>query len=354
MAKQLQSDPPKVFISYAWKNQPIAKKLQRDLQRDGVEVFVDYEKITGGDSLPARISAALDWCNTLILLWSAEADQSYYVSQEWESAFHLQKRIIPCVLDGTALPALLRSRLYLNFSSYQDGYAQLCRTLGVEPTVTMTPSPALAPEILVPPQHVDLRPGIPADFQKPPKAEARVTIKEPPALQLRNQPTTLLPEQVKAMLKRYDFYCHEYGWNKDWSNPQGKGIDNKFEIQQEGKVVVDRATGLMWQQSGSPEYMDYANAEKYIRDLNNQRFASYNDWRLPTLEEAMSLMESKKHGNLYIDPLFDQTQMWIWTADKESAGVAWVVYFGNGSCHRNDVDFRSHYVRAVRGGQSSI
>ncbi len=58
----------KIFISYAWENKPLARQLQRNLQRDGVEVFVDYEKITGGDSLPARISAALDWCDTLILL----------------------------------------------------------------------------------------------------------------------------------------------------------------------------------------------------------------------------------------------------------------------------------------------
>ena len=85
---------PKIFISYAWKNQTIAKRLQSDLKGDGVEVFVDYEKISGGDSLPERISAALEWCNTLVLLWSADSAQSYYVKQEWSSAFHLQKKII--------------------------------------------------------------------------------------------------------------------------------------------------------------------------------------------------------------------------------------------------------------------
>ena len=124
---------PKIFISYAWKNQTIAKRLQSDLQRDGVEVFVDYEKITGGDSLPERISAALEWCNTLVLLWSADSAQSYYVKQEWSSAFHLQKKIIACVLDGTKLPALLSGNLYLNFTPYETGYAQLCRSLGVVP-----------------------------------------------------------------------------------------------------------------------------------------------------------------------------------------------------------------------------
>lgn len=110
----------------------------------------------------------------------------------------------------------------------------------------------------------------------------------------------------------------------------------------------------MWQQSGSSEYMNYANAEKHIRDLNAKRFAGYSNSRLPTLEEAMSLMEPKKHGNLYIDPLFDQKQTWIWTADKESAGVAGVVYFYDGFCFHYPVDIYGSFVRAVRGGQSGI
>ena len=82
MANPQEVNIPKVFISYAWKNQSVAKQLQRDLIRDGVEVFVDYEKITGGDSLPARISAGLEWCNTLVLLWSVESAKSRYVSEE--------------------------------------------------------------------------------------------------------------------------------------------------------------------------------------------------------------------------------------------------------------------------------
>lgn len=167
MAKPSKSNSPKIFISYAWKNQATARQLQRDLQRDGIEVFVDYEKIVGGDSLPARISAALDWCDTIILLWSQGAAKSYWVAQEWESAFQLQKRIIPCVLESATLPALLRGRLYLDFSSYAAGYRQLCRTLGVTPGADQAARPQPPPQAAPPRQHVDLSPGGQPDAQSP-------------------------------------------------------------------------------------------------------------------------------------------------------------------------------------------
>lgn len=156
------------------------------------------------------------------------------------------------------------------------------------------------------------------------------------------------------MLKQHRFYCAEYDWTKGWSNPQGQGLPNEFMRQQGGKVVFDRATGLIWQQGGSPDFMTYEKAEEYISQLNADRFAGFTDWRLPTLEEAMSLMETeKKNGNLFIDPAFDKAQWWIWTADKLSASRAWSVHFYNGTCGNNGVGLNL-YVRAVRRGQSNL
>ncbi len=99
--------------------------------------------------------------------------------------------------------------------------------------------------------------------------------------------------------------------------------------------------------------MPFDDAEAYIQQLNAKKFGGYNDWRLPTLEEAMSLMEPKKHRELHIDRVFDRTQQWIWTADKESAGRAWCVFFNGGSCHHSGVGCDGD-VRAVRSGESVI
>ncbi|MDZ7360912.1 MAG: DUF1566 domain-containing protein [candidate division KSB1 bacterium] len=168
---------------------------------------------------------------------------------------------------------------------------------------------------------------------------------------LRSQPMSILKDDyVKFTLKQLDFFGgHRHN--------KGKGIAHQYELHEKdgAKLVIDHATGLMWQQSGSPMSITYADAEEYIRELNGKRFAGYDDWRLPTLEEAMSLMEPTKHGVFYIHPIFDWTQRWIWTADKESAGVAWVALFSIGKCSTSNVA-SSSFVRAVRGsvGQSII
>ncbi len=157
---------------------------------------------------------------------------------------------------------------------------------------------------------------------------------------------------VKIMLERYNFHCKEYDWSKEYSNPNGSGFKNKFEehIIKGDKVIRDRASGLMWEQYGSKEYMTYEDAKTYISKRNNDQFAGYNDWRLPTLEEAMSLVEPGLNSdNLYIDSIFDLKQRRIWTLDQYSASRAWVVDFDYGLCYYGyDVGGYDGYVRAVR------
>lgn len=155
-------------------------------------------------------------------------------------------------------------------------------------------------------------------------------------------PVYLSDDAVKQMLKEKNLF--DFSWNKS-----GEGIQNQYEIVEGEKLVIDHATNLTWQQSGSADFMTYADAEKYVRDLNNKSFGGYSDWRMPTLEEAMTLMEpTKKNGELYIDQVFDKTQTWIWTADESSAGVAWVVIFTNGYCNDYSRLLNNLYVRAVR------
>ncbi len=134
-------------------------------------------------------------------------------------------------------------------------------------------------------------------------------------------------------------------------NSEGKGVAHKYDhrnIRGE-KIVVDYNSGLMWQQSGSDESLNFENANAYIALLNTEQFAGYNDWRLPTLEEAMSLVDPEKsNSGLNVDSVFDSKQGWIWTSDVFSFSRMWVVVFYDGYCNNFDIVSGNSCVRAVR------
>ena len=163
-----------------------------------------------------------------------------------------------------------------------------------------------------------------------------------PAIRLRSEPIRLRskPLTVSENGEKEQFDLDENRRPLEY-------IQNDFEDR--GEVVIDYMTGLMWQKSGSPNYLTYQDAPAYLKQLNKQKFAGYNDWRLPTIPELMSLLEPEKQLNdLYINPIFDATQKWCWCADlQSSSGAAWGVDFNHGNVHWYSLNYRSD-VRAVR------
>ena len=91
------------------------------------------------------------------------------------------------------------------------------------------------------------------------------------------------------MIKANNFYDYNI-------NPKGKGVDNQYQPQQENSLIYDVTTGLTWEQSGSKMYFVWEQAQDYIRKLNSAGYGGYSDWRLPTLKEAMSIVEPATNG----------------------------------------------------------
>ncbi|HEX9974509.1 MAG TPA: toll/interleukin-1 receptor domain-containing protein, partial [bacterium] len=119
----------KVFISHSWKDNEIARKIAQYLKHDRVDIWIDYARIKPGEGLPHRISQALEWCDTLVLIWSKGAVDSYYVGLEWQAALDMQKKIIFCLTDDAKRPAILRGFLYIDFKNFSTGYGQLIDAL---------------------------------------------------------------------------------------------------------------------------------------------------------------------------------------------------------------------------------
>ncbi len=138
------------------------------------------------------------------------------------------------------------------------------------------------------------------------------------------------------------------------STPEVKrrGTINRFVTKtlHREEVVIDRTTGLMWQQVASSQQMVYSLAMEWINSLNKRGFAGFDDWRLPTLEEAMTLMEQAPNSaGLFIDPVFNSKQRsWMWTSDRGAAESAWYVNFNYGYSKLNRIKSGNNHVRAVR------
>ncbi len=159
---------------------------------------------------------------------------------------------------------------------------------------------------------------------------------------------TNLQAQIEPLPKKskFEIACEKVGLNEN-GRPL-KYTVSEYELKSDGQVVYDKTTELTWQQSGYDRYMNFEDAKTYIKKLNSDKVAGYSDWRLPTLEEATTLLEQKRKSNdLFIDRVLDKKQKWIWRSDKSSASVAWVVYFNDGYCYYDYFDFNL-YVRAVR------
>ena len=121
---------------------------------------------------------------------------------------------------------------------------------------------------------------------------------------------------------------------------------NDFEQKEQG-IVSDRATGLLWQQSGSEYPMTWIKAHAYIEKLNEKVYGGHNRWRLPTVDELMSLLARTPHGKDYcIEPAFDRNQKWLWSCDRRSFTSAWYVSVDMGFVSWQDFT-GYYYVKGV-------
>jgi len=102
-------------------------------------------------------------------------------------------------------------------------------------------------------------------------------------------------------------------------------IPNELNDNQDG-TVTDKSTGLVWQQSGSEYPLTWDQAHAYVYRLNEKQCAGHTGWRLPTVNELMSLLIDTPHGEDFcIEPIFEKKQKWLWSADRRSFTSAWYV-----------------------------
>lgn len=156
--------------------------------------------------------------------------------------------------------------------------------------------------------------------------------------QLRRFPADLSDLDVKEMLMNKDFYDSRI-------NPDAWGAHHRYDVTfiRGDRTVVDFQYGLMWHRDASDFKMSFDRAKSWLITFNHKKFAGYSDWDFPTLEEAMSLVESETSINskraysddesTFLDDKFKQTRPFIWTADSVAhEQKMWVVNFKQAFC----------------------
>lgn len=147
-------------------------------------------------------------------------------------------------------------------------------------------------------------------------------------------------EDLGAIVGQWNFFDSE-------KNPQG-GFENNFTAWKEPGVIVDRNTSLMWQQGG----LDINSIRRITTDiekLNDQGLHGFHDWRLPTMEEAMSLMEVERNQKgVHLAPCFSSEQPFIFVDARRKPGGYWFVDFKQGRPFWSSGTIPGGFARLVR------
>ena len=102
------------FISHASSDLEAARQVEKSLAANGLNVWLDDSEIQLGVLLAGELQASISDCRVLVLLWSKTAAASRWVNTEWLAAHHLDRFIVPCVLDDTPLPQCFEHSVHLD------------------------------------------------------------------------------------------------------------------------------------------------------------------------------------------------------------------------------------------------
>lgn len=118
-----------------------------------------------------------------------------------------------------------------------------------------------------------------------------------------------------------------------------------FDAQE--NVVVDETTGLMWQKSYVSD-KTWVQALEYCKKLGEDKYAGFDDWRLPNKNELASLLNLDKNTAPYSN-FPDTPSEYFWSSSTlvDNTNYAWAVGFSYGYVNYYGKT-SSYYVRCVR------
>jgi len=287
----------KVFMSYVKENNNEAERLRSELLSRGFAVWKDTYDLNPGERWKEKIQEALEKQDFVVVCLSRVAVSKIgFFQVELKEALERQRYmpsaqvyLIPIKFEECELPRELREfhceDLFPNWEN------------GVERVAT----------------------SIRSYYKRSNK------MKEPQKLtKLRTTAIAIGKADVARLIR-------ERGFNHPDPRNIGRSgnIIGTFHPQYElktvkgDKIVFEQITSLIWQHATSGPIL-WEDGRDYINQLNMKQYAGYSDWRLPTIEELLTLLEADKKSTvqdtskLYLDSIFDNNWTSAWSVDANS------------------------------------
>jgi uncharacterized protein DUF1566 len=151
---------------------------------------------------------------------------------------------------------------------------------------------------------------------------------------------SLSDDEIHAIIKRWDFYDMTI-------NPQGM-FNNALASTGLDDIIIDERTGLMWQRYGL-DLASIREIRKKIEELNQGGLAGFHNWRMPTVEEAMSLMEPAPNAKgVHLHPCFSKELPFVFVAAKRTPTGYWFVDYKQGKTYWSSGTVPGGFCRACR------
>lgn len=115
------------------------------------------------------------------------------------------------------------------------------------------------------------------------------------------------------------------------------------------EIVTDSTNSLMWQDNAVVASAKY-NRSDAINYCANLDFAGYSDWRLPTINEYLSIADYSRYDPAVVSTFLNTAASYYWSSTPFAPlpdAAAWAVDFRDGFVKISTVGL-TYYVRCVR------
>ncbi len=131
------------------------------------------------------------------------------------------------------------------------------------------------------------------------------------------------------------------------------GVRAGSDLVEVSNVILDKYSGLMWQRYASSGEVDWTIALNGALGCENLFIDNYNDWRLPTIKELISIANFEASSKPFVFPKFrgdtESARYWSSTTRMDQSIRKWRFQADDGttlySTFTND-----RFFRCVRGG----